>query len=79
MEAYKKKGYFPASRIVTFCQTHKLSVDWILTGNEGDSNQRNEIQKIKDELLEVYRENSELKSRVHDLEEKLAQLRSKKQ
>ena len=74
MEAYKKKGYFPASRIITFCQTHKVSVDWILNGDGGLLLEKAEIQKVKDELLGVYRENSEFKSRIRDLENKVNKL-----
>ncbi|GEM_PF-3081483 len=80
MEAYKKKGYFPTSRVVAFCKIHKISVDWILNENRrlltGKVNDE-EVQKIKDELLEVYRENSELKSRIRDLEEKIFKLEEK--
>jgi hypothetical protein len=74
MEAYKKRGYFPASRIVTFCQVNKVSVDWILNGDSGLLLEKMEVQKIKDELLGVYRENSELKSRIRDLENKVNKL-----
>jgi hypothetical protein len=74
MEAYKKKGYFPASRVVTFCQTNKVSVDWVLNGDGGFLLEKAEVQKIKDELLGGYRENSELKSRTRDLENKVNKL-----
>lgn len=77
MEAYRKNGYFPASRIVSFCQTQKVSIDWVLTGSREFLAEKAEgqgIQKVKDELLEVYRENSELKSRIRSLEGKVAKL-----
>ncbi len=80
MEAYRKNGYFPASRVVAFCRTHKASVDWILSGDKAQFGNANneELQKVKDELLEVYRENSELKSRIQHLEKKIARLEKRK-